>query len=144
MQASFRARARSARHARGRHFPPHLASPASRLFPITRQSAPNNSRCADYQLPIACPTPSPSFYSRHFSHRLRLSFLVLCSETARKSLLVQSDRISIQSHKQPINSQNKRFIMNNNLVSGEVLVLEKSIIKKEDLLQLKSYCAERN
>ena len=33
------------------------------------------------------PTPSPLFYSRHFSRGLWLSFLVLCSETARKRLL---------------------------------------------------------
>ena len=33
------------------------------------------------------PTSSPLFYWRHFSRGLRLSFLVLCSETVRKSLL---------------------------------------------------------
>ena len=33
------------------------------------------------------PTPSPLFYLRHFSRGLWLSFLVLCSETARKRLL---------------------------------------------------------
>ena len=33
------------------------------------------------------PTPSPLFYLRHFSRGLWLSFLVLCSYTARKRLL---------------------------------------------------------
>ena len=36
---------------------------------------------------IFFPTPSPLFYSRHFSRGLWLPFLVLCSKTARKRLL---------------------------------------------------------
>ena len=33
------------------------------------------------------PSPSPFFYSHHFSRGLSLSFLVLCSETAGKRLV---------------------------------------------------------
>ena len=40
------------------------------------------------------PTPSPLFYSRHFSRGLWLSFLVLCSETTRKRLL---DRLKLSA-----------------------------------------------
>ena len=40
------------------------------------------------------PTPSPPFYSRHFSRGLWLSFLVLCSETARKRLLRRPQYVS--------------------------------------------------
>ena len=37
------------------------------------------------------PTPSPLFYLRHFLRNLWLSFLVLCSQTARKRLLRRLD-----------------------------------------------------
>ena len=48
----------------------------------------SKSRClsASVSLPFF-PNPSPLFYSRHFSHGLWLSFLVLCYKTARKRLL---------------------------------------------------------
>ena len=38
------------------------------------------------------PIPSPLFYLRHFSRGLCLSFLVLCSKTARKRLLPRLTR----------------------------------------------------
>ena len=45
------------------------------------------------------PTPSPLFYLRHFSRGLWLSFLVLCSYTARKRLLRRLAKGEITSKK---------------------------------------------